>query len=97
MTFAAIDPPGMKMFPPYAGEWPASGGIRYEGAAEGGTLSIALEPARCRDAATGNLYSLAARVQINGAEHRGCAFRGRAGTAAPGAAATGTTGPGAAR
>jgi uncharacterized membrane protein len=87
VTYAAIDPPGMKMFPPYTGEWPAAGGIRYDGTAESGALSIVLEPARCRDAATGNLYSLAARVQFNGTEYRGCAFRGRAGMAAPAAAA----------
>lgn len=86
VTFAAIDPPGMKMFPPYTGEWPSVGGIRYEGTAESGALSIALEPSRCRDAATGNLYSLAARVQFNGADYRGCAFRGRAGAATPAAA-----------
>jgi uncharacterized membrane protein len=85
VTYAAIDPPGMKMFPPYSGEWPASGGIRYEGAADGGTLSVVLEPGRCRDAATGNLYSLTARVQFNGTEYRGCAFRGRAATATPAA------------
>jgi uncharacterized membrane protein len=86
VTFAAIDPPGMKIFPPYAGEWPAAGGVRYDGKAESGVLSIVLEPMRCRDAVTGNLYSLAARVQFNGTEYRGCAFRGRAGAATSAAA-----------
>lgn len=86
VTYAAIDPPGMKMFPPFTGDWPAAGGIRYDGTAESGALSIVLEPARCRDAATGNLYSLAARVQFNGTEYRGCAFRGRTGATAPAAA-----------
>ena len=85
VTYAAIDPPGMKMFPPFSGEWPTSGAVRYEASTEGGTLTIALEPARCRDAASGNVYSLAARVLFNGNEYRGCAFRGRAGTAAPAA------------
>jgi len=86
VTFASLEERGMLAFPPRTGEWPADGALRYEGRSETGTLSLALEPGRCRDASSGNLYPLTARVVLNGTEYRGCAFRGRS-TAATGPAA----------
>jgi uncharacterized membrane protein len=88
LTFASLEDRGMLMFPARAGEWPADGPLRYEGRSGEATLALTLEPARCRDAVSGNVYALAARAVVNGTEYRGCAIRGRgpAPAAAPAAA-----------
>jgi uncharacterized membrane protein len=86
VTFASLEERGMLAFPARAGEWPAEGALRYEGQSAAGTLSVALEPGRCREASSGNLYPLTARVVLNGTEYRGCAFRGRTVAAAAPAA-----------
>jgi uncharacterized membrane protein len=81
VTFASLEERGMLAFPPRGGDWPADGALHYEGRSPAGTLFLDLEPARCRDSSTGNLYPLTARAVLNGTEYRGCAFRGR--SAAP--------------
>lgn len=86
VTFASLDERGMLVFPPHGSEWPGEGALRYDGRSDAGHLAFAFEPGRCRDAATGNWYPLAARVVLNGTEYRGCAFRGRAGTGSTAAA-----------
>jgi uncharacterized membrane protein len=77
VTFASLEERGMLAFPPRGGDWPAEGALRYEGRSPAGTLALDLEPGRCRDPSTGNLYPLSARAVLNGTEYRGCAFRGR--------------------
>lgn len=81
VTFASLQDRGTLIFPARTGEWPPDGQLRYEGRAADATLALALDPGRCRDALTGNLYALSARAVLNGNEYRGCAIRGR--SAAP--------------
>ncbi len=90
VTYASLDERGTLVFPPVGTAWDADGALRYEGRTETATLSLALEPGRCRDTATGNWYPLSAQVVLNGTAYRGCAFRAY-GRAAP-AASPGSTG-----
>lgn len=77
ITFASLEDRGMLMFPARTGAWPLDAPLRYEGRSADAQLALALEPGRCRDALTGNLYGIHARAVLNGTEYRGCAIRGR--------------------
>lgn len=78
VTFASLRQPGMLMFAAHTAAWQPGEPLRYSGTSDGSALELVLTPERCRDAKTGNVYSLSAIARLNGEEYRGCAYRGRA-------------------